>query len=413
MRAWVRRIHLALLVLLAWGSALPASSGDAVGFDEQRIAFAWHRATGEPLDLRELAERSEIVQRSTGFDRPDAIAAELARLQELFDAADAATVFTLTTREYIEEYDHARGEFPVQGLQPGRYVSFVYPERMSPMREYRLVFTGAGPARAIPIPDREQARAFDTRLRQAHRSLEHRLRFRVVGKGDPEGVVTGPRVVRAQLVDSVLLDGGGGLVHRTDLSRPVEGPAPAVAFDPAQADVAGLRTGLRVEELSRTLARLYGEPVRHDFKTPDGNGLAGRLGAETGRCHAIAGSHDRRRFAPGVTCVQAWYDAGGIVRHLRVQRVFGYHRSPDLFRQALLRKYGPAAQGGGAGRSGASYAWGEPVTFHRDAGEAPLQRHPLTAHWSQESGWSVAGGTVPVLMTLELLDAAWFAARGR
>ncbi|WP_165967339.1 hypothetical protein [Luteimonas aestuarii] len=408
-----RTMRAMLLALLVAASMVPATAGDDVGFDEQRIAFTWHRATGEPLDLRELAERSEIVQRSSGFDRPDAIAAELARLQGLFDAADAATVFTLTTREYVEEYDHVRGEFPVQGLQPGRYVSFVYPERASPVREYRLVFTGADAARAIPMPDKEQARVFDTRLRQAHRSLEHRMRFRVVGKGDPEGMVTGARVVRAQLLESVLLDHGGGVVHRTDLSMPAEASATVATFDPVQADVAGLRIGIPADDLARTLARLYGEPVRHDFKAPDGNGLAGWLGAETGRCHALAGSHDRRRFAPGVTCVQAWYDAEGIVRHLRVQRVFGYHRSPDLFRQALLRKYGPAAQGGGAGRSGASYAWGEPVTFHRDAGEAPLQRHPLTAHWSQESGWSVAGGTVPVLMTLELLDAAWFAARGR
>jgi hypothetical protein len=37
-----------------------------------------------------------------------------------------------------------------------------------------------------------------------------------------------------------------------------------------------------------------------------------------------------------------------------------------------------------------------------------VQKHPLTAHWSQESGWSVSGGTVPVLLTLELLDAPWF-----
>lgn len=413
MNALDRTTRALVLALLAVGALLPVAVAEEAGFDEQRIAFTWHRATGEPLDLRELAEHSEIVQRSSGFDRPDAIAAELARLQGLFDAADAATVFTLTTREYVEEYDHVRGEFPVQGLQPGRYVSFVYPERASPMREYRLVFTGADAARAIPMPDKEQARAFDTRLRQAHRSLEHRVRFRVVGKGDPEGVVTGARVVRAQLLESVLLDGSGGVVHRTDLSMPAEASATVATFDPAQADVAGLRIGIPADDLARSLARLYGEPVRHDFKAPDGNGLAGRLGAETGRCHALAGSHDRRRFAPGVACVQAWYDGEGIVRHLRVQRVFGYHRNPDLFRQALLRKYGPAAQGGGASRGGASYAWGEPVTFHREAGEAPLQRHPLTAHWSQESGWSVGGGTVPVLMTLELLDAAWFAARGR
>jgi hypothetical protein len=400
-------VWLAMLLAFCFQSALAQDAG----FDEQRIAFTWHKLTGEPLDLRELAERSEIVQRSSGFDRPDAIAAELARLQGLYDAADGATEFTITTSEYIEEYDHARGEFPVQGLQAGRYVSFLYPERATPMREYRLVFTGAGAARAIPMADKEQARAFDTRLRQLNRGLEHRMRFRVIGKGDPEGVVTGQRVVRAQLLSSTLLGRDGGVVHATDLAVPTEAPVAAVVFDPARADAAGLRVGVKVDELAKTLARLYAEPVRHDFKAPDANGLAGQLSAETGRCHALAGSHDRRRFAPGVACVQAWYDGGGIVRHLRVQRVFPYHRSPDGFRQALLRKHGPAAQGGGVGSGGATYAWGEPVTFRRAAGEAPLQRHPLTAHWSQQSGWNVGGGTVPVLMSIELLDAAWFAGR--
>lgn len=410
MSAGGKAVRRMLLVVLA-SLGVHAVLAQEAGFDEQRIAYTWHKLTGEPLDLRELAENSAIVRRSSGFDRPDAIAAELARLQGVYDAADPATEFTITTREHIEEYDHTRGEFPVQGLQPGRYLSFIHPDRLSPTREYRLVFSGAGPARAIPMPDKEQARAFDTRLRQLNRRLEHRMRFRVVGKGDPEGVVTGQRVVRAQLLSSTLLGPDGGVVHATDLSLPAEAPAASVVFDPASADAAGLRVGVSADELAKTLARLYAEPVRRDFKAPDGNGLAGRLSAETGRCHALAGSHDRRRFAPGVACVQAWYDGEGIVRHLRVQRVFPYHRSPDDFRKALLRKYGPAAQGGGAGGGGARYAWGEPVAFQRAAGEAPLQRHPLTAHWSQHSGWSVGGGSVPVLMSVELLDAAWFSAR--
>jgi hypothetical protein len=408
-----RRIRMPALLGLLSVFVAPVLPAQEAGFDEQGIAFTWHKVSGEPLDLRQLAETSEIVQRSSGFDRPDAIANELARLQGVFDGVDAATEFTITTREYIEEYDHVRGEFPVQGLQPGRYLSFFHPERASPPREYRLVFSGAGGARTIPMADKEQARAFDIRLRQLNRSLQHRMRFRVVGKGDPEGVVTGQRVVRAQLLSSTLLGPDGGVVHATDLTVPAEAAAAVVAFDPARADAAGLRVGVKADELARTLARLYAEPVRHDFKAPDGNGLAGQLTAETGRCHALAGSHDRRRFAPGVACVQAWYDGDGIVRQLRVQRVFPYHRSPDHFRQALLRKYGPAAQGGGAGSGGAAYAWGEPVPFQRAPGEAPLQRHPLTAHWSQQSGWSVGGGTVPVLMSLELLDAAWFAARSQ
>lgn len=408
----MRRWQLALVVVLSFVGTMTSSAQDA-GFDDQRIAFTWHRLTGEPLDLRELAENSEIAQRSTGFDKPEAIEKELARLQSLFDAADAATEFTITTSEYIEEYDHQRGEFPVQGFQPGRYLSFQYPERGYPVRAYQLVFTGAGAARAIPMQDKDQARSFDTLLRQHHRRVQNRIRFRVVGKGDPEGVVTGQRVVRAQVVASTLLDGDGNVIHAPDLAAPVADAPPVVSFDPARADAAGLRVGIKADDLAKTLARLYGEPVRHDFKVADGNGLAGQLGAETGRCHAIAGSHDRRRYGPGVTCVQAWYDGDGIVRHLRVQRIFPYQRSSDDFRQVLLRKHGPTAQGGGGARGNASWGWGEPVTFRRGQGEASVQRHPLTAYWSQESGWSVGGGTVPVLLTLELLDAAWFADKPR
>ncbi len=407
-----QRMTLFVIACLALVALPPAMAQDA-GFDDQQVAFTWHKVTGEPLDLRELAERSEIVQRSSGFDRPEAIGKELARLQGLFDGADASTVFTITTNEYIQEYDHTRGEFPVQGFQPGRYLAFHYPERGYPTRDYRLVFTGAGAASTIPMPDKEQARTFDTLLRQNHRTVQNRIRFRVVGKGDPEGVVTGQRVIRAQVVASTLLDGDGNVIHDPDLAAPVADAPPVASFDPSRADAAGLRVGVRVDDLAKTLARLYGEPVRHDFKAPDGNGFAGQLGAETGRCHAIAGSHDRRRYGPGVTCVQAWYDGDGVVRHLRVQRIFPYQRSSDDYRQALLRKHGPTAQGGGGARGNASWGWGEPVTFQRGQGEAPVQRHPLTAYWSQESGWSVGGGTVPVLLTLELLDAAWFAGKAR
>lgn len=407
----MKRLLTTVAVGLLWIAGIPASAARDAGFDEQRIAFTWHALTGEPLDLRELAERSEIVRGSTGFDRPEAIANELARLQELYEAADAGTEFTVTTSEQIQEYDHQRGEFPVQGLQPGRYLSFRYPERMSPAREYRIVFADAGPARAVAMPDTGQARTFDTLLRAQRRQVQNRLRFRVVGKGDPEGVVTGPRVIRAQLLRSTVTGPDGGVIHDIDLAAvPAQAfTGPVATFDPATADAAGLRVGVRADDLARTLARLYAEPVRSDFKARDANGLAGRLSAETGRCHAIAGSHDRRRYGPGVACVQAWYDGDGIVRHLRVQRIFPYHRSPDDFRQALLRKYGPASQGGAAGRGGASYAWGEPVEFRRGPGESPLQRHALTAHWSQQGGWTAGGGTVPVLMSLELLDAAWFA----
>ena len=410
MKTGMRGMLVSAALLLGMAGTLRA---EEAGFDEPRIVFTWHKLTGEPIDLRELAEHSDIVQRSTGFDKPEAIATELARLQTLFDAADAGTEFTITTNEYIGEYDHERGEFPVQGFEPGRYLSFTWPERLYPGREYRLVFTDPGPARAIPMPDKEQARTFDTLLRQQNRSVQNRVRFRVAGKGDPEGVVTGQRVVRAQVLQSTLLDRDGKVVYAPDMAAPVESAKPVVSFDPATADAAGLRVGVKVDDLAKTLGRLYAEPVRHDFKTPDGNGLAGKLSAETGRCHAIAGSHDRRRYGPGVACVQAWYDHDGIVRHLRVQRIYPYHRSSDDFRQALLRKYGPTAQGGGAGRGSASWGWGEPVTFQRGQGEAPVQRHPLTAYWSQESGWSTGGGTVPVLLTIELLDAAWFAGASR
>src|SRR5690606_5177309 len=48
-------------------------------------------------------------------------------------------------------------------------------------------------------------------------------------------------------------------------------------------------------------------------------------------------------------------------------------------------------------------------TGRRGGGEAPVQRRPLAAHWSRESGWTVGSGTVPVRMSVELPDAGWFA----
>jgi hypothetical protein len=142
MNTTMRAAHGVALILLA--TAATAFAQEPAGFDPIEVALAYHTLTGEPLDLRALAERSDAVRRASQFDRPDAIATEEARLRALLDAADPGRAMMIQVADVITQYDHERGEFSIQLFTPGYYVP-----AQAFGQEYRVVFANAEPARSI------------------------------------------------------------------------------------------------------------------------------------------------------------------------------------------------------------------------------------------------------------------------
>lgn len=393
-----RRAALAL-VLLSPGAAARAQ-GDAL--DSTRLALTWHKLTREPIDLRAVAERSDAVRRVSQFDHRDAVAAEATRLQSQLDAADPSHEFVVRVSDQISQYDHDKGEFSIGLFQPGSYL---------PIRafgeEYRVAFANAERARVIAMP-KEEARVFDARLDQAGRQVTDEVRFRVTGKGDPAGGVTGPHVVRAELLAVRVMDRSGTVLYTPDLAAR-SGAVAAIgppAFDAARADVAGFRVGVKVKDLEATLTRLFGPVERGSAGEHAHPGLAGSLTVNSMGCFSIPGR--RQNPEPGAVCVTALFDRDEIVRAIRVERLFPWFDS-ELFRATLVRRYGPVA--GADSRVNFSLGWGpevDPALLYDRAGPHTA----LAAYYTADDDYLSRGSnSLPrIKVVLQLVDAAWAAA---
>lgn len=406
---------LALPALLAVLGAPRVSGAQEPTADDERLAATWHRVAGRALDYARVAEQARTVRQATPFDRPEVQAAEVARLRALVDGAQPAHEFTLRVHDRISEYDHARGEFSIGLFTPGTYV---------PVRafgqEYQVVFANAEGARPIAMA-RDAARPFDQRLNAMGRGVLNELRFRIVGTGDPAGGVTGDRVVRAELLGSRLLDQNGAVVHVPTVT-PLAVAAGAgagggatdartvPAFDAARTDVAGFRVGVRADDLAQALERLFGPVQRRAATGSLAPRLATVLAVNESGCRSSFDRRSRAAGAPGAVCVTAWADGDGVVRAIRVERVFPWLEA-EAFRRTLVARYGPvdAAQGSG----GLALGWGPDVDAALRYGGGP--GNALTARYEQDQDFMRRGmNALPrIRVVLQLVDAAWASERAR
>lgn len=123
-----------------------AASAQSEGFDSTAVAAAYHKLSGDTLDLEAAAQHSASVMRASNFDRPDAVKAEVARLRAMIGTADPAREFVISVNDNISEYDHDHGEFSIMLFQPGYFIPIdAFGQR------YQLVFSNAERVRAIPM----------------------------------------------------------------------------------------------------------------------------------------------------------------------------------------------------------------------------------------------------------------------
>ncbi len=395
------RIRALLFATIALTGALPAAARQGDGMDPVQVALVYHKLSGEPLDLRVVAEASEAVRRASNFDKPDAIKAEVARLQALLAPAVGGQEFTASINDRISEFDHQRGEFSITLFTPGYYM----PVQAFGL-EYQVVFANAERLRAIPMA-RDSARDFDLQLNGRGRNVLNEIRFRIIGKGDPAGAVTGARVVRAEILSARLLDREGRVVYAPRAAAAVAeagaGSAPA-ALDLSRADVAGFRVGVKVKDLEATLTRLVGPATRRAPGKSDFPAFAGALGANEDGCYTSIGR--RESPGPGAVCVTAFFDGDDVVRSIRIERLFPWFDG-EVFRKTLTGRYGAVA---GAKSAGDHYAlgWGPEVDqsllYDRSGPHTAL-----TAHYSTDQDFmGRSGNALPrIRVVLQLVDAAW------
>lgn len=409
-RTRARLVAVALLPALA----LFAGSAGAQDSEAELIVLTWHKVSGTPLDFEAVAATSPTVRNASSFDRPDAQRAEVARLRALLNSLDPRREFVTQVLDRVQEYDHAKGEFPIHLFQSGTAIDLHVYEV-----PYRLVFANAAHSRAIRMP-KETARALDQRLEAINRNVTNEVRYRIIGAGDPTGAVPGPRVMLAELLSSRLIDRQGGVMHVVDVrphapARAAGGVAQAGAGHAtldaravSRLDVAGLRVGVKADDLAATLRRLFGPAVRRPARAADrAQGLVEVLALNELRCVVIPG---RRAPAPGDVCVTAQVDGDGVVRMLRVERVFP-PMDPEVFRRSMVAKYGPVAAAVEDG--GYALGWGPEVPAALRY--APKPGTALTAHYlANDTFMSRSANARPqIRVVLHLVDAAWAESRAR
>ncbi|MEK6597789.1 MAG: DUF4852 domain-containing protein [Gemmatimonadota bacterium] len=381
-------------VLLTAGAPAFQDQGD----QDEAIVLVWHKLAKVPLDTRGTAERNEAVRRASQFDRPEVLAAEEARLNSLLDAADPSREFTLQVNDNVSQYDHEQGRFAITLYQAGYYVTV---EAFG--QQYSVVFANAESGRYIPMP-KEEARVFDERLNRMGRRVTNDLRFRVIGAGDPAGAVSGDRVIRAELVSARLLDANDQVVWTPTLTAhsAVAATGATPTFDPALADVAGLRVGGPGADLEATLTRLYGEVVRGGVGEGAPPGTVATLDVNSMGCLVITGRRNNGR--PGSTCITAWLDASETVRMIRIERVFPWV-DQGFLRQALVRKYGEVAQ---TWRGGGHWGWGPEQPGGQLVGRGVALR-AVNANWRTNDPDLFGGNNSrpQVNITLTLVDTNW------
>jgi hypothetical protein len=408
---WAKLASAALLALTLIGAHRIAGA-QTDGFDPEQAALIYHKLSGEPLDFNAIAQRSRAVTRASGFDRPDALKAEIARLQRELDAADPAREFKIRVNDSVSQYDHDRGEFSITLFQPGYFVPI-----QAFGRQYQIAFANNEAARPIAMP-KETAREFDAQLNRIGRSVVNEIRFRIVGQGDPSGAVTGANVVRAEILGARLLDRAGRVVFTPNVvplaAAAAPGPAGAgdsgAAFDLASADVAGLRVGVKAKDLEATLQRLFGQVARMPAGKNADPRFGGTLAVNDLGCVHVPGR--RNNVGPGSVCVTAYYDTGEVVRSVRVERVFPYVDG-EVFRKTLVARYGAVAAARNLGSS-YSLGWGpevEQALLYDRSGP----RHALTAHYVDNRDFLArSGNALPqIRVVLQLVDAEWAAASKR
>jgi len=359
--------------------------------DNETIALLYHKISGDPLDLANIAAMSPAVQRASNFDKPDVTKQEIARLQGRLDGASPGQVFTMKVNDTISEYDHPRSEFSINLFSPGHYLPI-----QAFRQQYQVVFANAESLRPIPMP-KEEARAFDEQLRKTYRAVVDEIQFKIIGKGDPSGAVTGAKVVRAEITSTRLVDRAGHVVSLPKVT-PVQAAAPGVAFDLKNADIAGFRVGVKGKDLEATLNRMFGLSTRRKVKRPEGYSTT--LVVNEMRCMNIPDG--RHHPAPGLVCITAMLDDDDIVRSITIDRIFPF-LDGEIFRKALTQKYGPVASANGSG-GGFSLGWGPEIKVGQSG-----TYNALTATFAANDDFmSRSGNRIPdIRLALRLVDAQW------
>jgi len=382
----------------------PAGEGTAK-IDDFKAFFLYHKLSGEPIDYDAIGPMLDKVARAGQFDKANVMAEEINRLKAGYAAADPEATYALRVGTSLK-YDLENERFGIEIFEPGRHMLYQPMNGLLSRRflmqaggQYvrKLVFANGESARYIPIP-RDEAAQIGHVAQHGSTSASADIEFRLVGTGDPTGAVEGSHILQAEIVSLRFPD--------LDWDIPVKPYDPAaLPVKPVSGfDIVGLKTGIPLTTLQRTIEKEFGPVGAIRPSRGEDPRLISGVGHNTDGCYTFG----NKVAQVGNVCIQAYADEKGVVRKIVVEQILE-GAEWDPIREALLSKYGAMSAAVSRGNN-RYYAWGPEIPASLATDERVGPSSVLTARLSavQSAMDRMAASTrVSTNLRIRLIDAAW------
>ncbi len=322
--------------------------------------MAFSRMNGITPDFRPYAERSNLYQAATVYDRDAVLTREIARLESTFRTFDLDRVYTMRIGVPVEQYDPSKGGFPL-GFGEGARIGVSDPVTY---HSYSLAFRNAADVAFIPLPDPVSAKnfaqrfSFSTQNPQAGSAVLE-MAYRLV---DAPPSVQGQDVLRADILTARLitqtgqpiLDFGATQASRTTVSRNADGTSELPVLK--SVDVQGFRVGMPAAEAEALGSRGWkAKRGGADFDMElFFNGLSAGSPDYAACGTVVFGSPDQAAYFAGVStlptysdCVAVTFEPGSHERRSDARTITGLTAqqrlsgtSADALLGAVKAKYG-------------------------------------------------------------------------
>ncbi|MEE3622984.1 hypothetical protein UCD39_03150 [Nitrospirillum sp. BR 11752] len=320
---------IAVAAVVATGMLLGAVGAKAAEeLTGELAALYYHKKSGDPLDVAGAAAGAKPVTTASHFDRPEAQKAEEARLRAAQATVDDSTPLVVLTNVTLGEYDRSAGQYTINDLLPGHYLSQIVFGRT-----YKIGFSNGAPVPLL-LP-MEEARKVD------RQRVIAQVEGHFAGVGDPNGKLDSRYTVLVAIskVTLKIADNGKVLTEFTPSAAAPVAPAKAAA----DFDVSGLKVGMTESQLTAAAKASF----------TDKNLVMGSDQA----CGGGSTMTVLTKPAVGTVCV-TYKVADGKATSITVRQVLTYTKTVvDDVRKGLIAKYGPP----GAAASQRFFGWGQSV----------------------------------------------------
>ena len=329
---------------------------------------------------------------------------EKQRIQNEYEQTDGSVVFGMNLNTSMT-YQHDQKRFAMSVFEPGIFI----PYGPGPTRgtQYKLNFANGEGLRYIPM-ELAQAKALTQKFKfhNTSNNVLAMMKFKIIGAGDPTGAVNSQYTLRGEILSVKYVTSRGELIHDPGTVKPYDIKQDPPVISPDKFNIMQLRTGVKVEELQKTIEEEFGKIASVSPTKRDDKRLMRGVGYAPNDCYTFG----RKKAKVGNVCIRAFPDKTGIIRKIVVEQIVEGNEY-DGIRQALLKKYGAMAESVNKANT-QYYGWGPNITksVTMDDQLAPARALSASLRGIQSSLDRMSASTrVSINLRIRLIDSTWAA----